>query len=344
MRELDTINGPQLTISLIRSATDILVLNCNHVITDAAGVKDFIYEIANKYTHLSLSLKNGRQLQENAPSRSLKLFLKQLNVKNKISILKAMLSNKQSAPSFDRNIDSGCLQNPDFKTFTFSSDEFQALKDYGKRHGATVNDMLLAVYFLTLKRLLSNSNNTNRLTYSSDLRPYLKHGDYDILSNFSTIHNIDIDNTKNNFKDILKGISTQTSLKKQVRYNFANFPMIALLIKILPYQKCKKMLYKEFDKIKEGKSNAAPILSNVGIINDKRITFNAITPSHAYMLGGINHPSLLQLVASTYKNQLTISIGSYFNEKNMAFVSMFFDEFRKVVEKKVLTHSEIYIV
>lgn len=337
LKQIDTLSEPQLTITLIRSKTDALILNCNHAITDGAGVKEFVYEIAENYTRLSLFLTNNNQLTTNKPSRSLTLLSKQLGMKDKSSILRTMLSNKRSAPTFDKKVDSDYLENPDFRTHAFNPSEFKALKEFGKLHGATINDMLLGVYFLTLKKLLSNSNKTNRLTFTSDLRAYLEDVEYDKLSNFSAIHNIDIDNTTDSFEDILRDVSTQTKLRKQMRYNFADFPMMAMLFKTLPYQKCKGLFFREFDKIKVGSSKAAPSITNLGIIDDKRIRFGSILPYEAFVLGGVNHPSLLQLVVSTYQNQLTISFGSYFNPKNEAFISSLINEINKFVKEYIMS-------
>ena len=80
LKQINTYSGPQLFISLIRSETDILILNCNHAISDAAGVKDFVYQLAQNYTNLVK--KATIYKQEYIPSRSLKALSKKLRVKS----------------------------------------------------------------------------------------------------------------------------------------------------------------------------------------------------------------------------------------------------------------------
>lgn len=334
LRQLDTLKGPQLTISLIRSGTDILVLNCNHAITDAAGVKDFMYELAQNYSLLSLNKSVPKQ--DYIPSRSLKLLSGQLGTKEKIEVLKLMLSSKRSAPTFKRTVDVNNLQNPGFKTYTFSPAHFVAMKEFGKPYGATVNDLLLAAYYFSFKKISGNFNKTNRISYSSDLRKYLGRAGYDALSNFSAIHTIDVDNSIDDFMGVLKEISTLTKVRKQVTYNLVDFPIMAVLFKTMSYPKRKGLFLKEFNKMKEGKSTSAPGISNIGIIEASRVSFDTIVPGQAYVLGGINHPSLMQLTASTYKNHLTISIGTYYSEQNELFIDNFIETLKQTVQEEML--------
>lgn len=330
--KLNTYLSPQLKLNLIRSKTDSLILNCDHTITDAAGVKDFMYQLAANYRILSQN--ETVQKQTYIPNRSLKLLSNKIGLKKKLLILKVTLSNKKDAPTFSRPDDLNNLENPGFRKLTIKSEDFDKLKRFGKKHSATVNDMLLAIYFFTLQKVFGNSNKTNRLTYTSDLRTYLD--DYETLSNFSAIHNIDIKNTTNGFVPLLKEISSITKERKQTKYDLADFPMMAILFKTLPYKKIKELFQKEFTKIKEGKSLAAPSLTNMGIIDKKRISFGNVIPAQSYLLGTINHPSLLQLAVSTYEKEMTISTGSYYSEGNDTFISGFLEEFENTIKKEIL--------
>ncbi len=334
LKQINTLTGPQLTLSLIRSETDILLLNCNHAVTDAAGVKDFVYQLAKSYSYLSQNKPVHKQ--NDIPSRSLKVLSKKLGVKEKITVVKLMLSNKKEAPTFQRKIELNNLQDPGFKTYTINPAEFEKIKEFGKKYSASVNDILLTLFYYTLKKILKNSNKTNRITYTSDLRGFLDKANYDVLSNFSAIHTIDIDNTIDDFISLLKEISIITKTRKQMKYSLADFPMMAILFKTIPYKKLKGIFHKEFDKIKEGKSNAAPSLTNMGIIEGIKVDFDTIIPTRAYMYGGVNHPSLFQVAVSTYKKHLTLSIGSYFSETNSLFVSNFIEEFKMTIKEEVL--------
>lgn len=334
LKQIDTFTGPQLKISLIRSETDTLILNCNHTISDAAGVKDFVYQLAQNYSHLTQNA--AIQKQNYIPSRSLKILSKKLGIKEKIAVFKVMFSNKKVAPTFQKEMELNNLQNPGFKTYTINPAKFEKLKEFGKKYSATVNDILLTVYYYTLKKMLRNSNKTNRITYSSDLRGYLGNTYYDVLSNFSAIHNIDIDNTIDNFVSLLKVIASITKTRKQMKYSLADFPMMAVLFKAVPYTKLKSIFHKEFDKIKEGKSNASPSLSNTGIIEEIKVGFDTIVPSQAYILGGVNHPGLFQVAVSTYKKHLTLSVGSYYCKKNNIFISLFMEELKMTINKEMM--------
>ncbi len=342
LERIDNTIEPQLFITLIRSTqskSDTLVLNCNHAITDAAGVKDFTYQLAELYNQLSL--KKTVAEAPYSPSRSLKILSDDLSFKEKMAVLKVTATNKKSAPTFSRQLDVEQLQNPGFITHTIVHDVFERIKVVGKQHGATINDVLLALFFTTFKSLYPNTNKTNRLTYTSDLRGFMAIGDYDVLSNFSAIHNIDIDNTISDFVSVLKEISRQTTIRKQKKYCLADFPLMAMLFKIMPHSKLKSVFHKEFDSIKNGLSDAAPSLTNMGIIEETLLNFDGISPLQAYMLGGVNHPNLFQIAVSTYKKQMTISFGTYLTETNKSFISNFFNELQANIEMEILSLGNI---
>ncbi len=342
LERIDNSKAPQLFITLIRSTqtkSETLVLNCNHAITDAAGVKDFTYQLAELYNQLSQ--KHTVLESAYSPSRSLKVLSKNLSLTEKMAVLKVTATNKKNAPTFGRQLDVEQLQNPGFISHTIVHDVFERIKVVGKQHGATINNVLLALFFTTFKSLYPNTNKTNRLTYTSDLRGFMASGDYDLLSNFSAIHNIDIDNTVSDFVSILKEISRQTNIRKQKKYCLADFPLMAMLFKVMPHNKLKSVFHKEFDSIKEGLSNAAPSLTNMGIIEETRLYFDGTSPKHAYMLGGVNHPNLFQIAVSTYKKQLTISFGTYLTETNKSFISLFFNELQANIDKEILAQGHI---
>ena len=337
LERIDNFTQPQLLITLIRSKqseSDILVLNCNHSISDAGGVKEFMYQLAEIYHQLS---QNQPVLElAYSSSRSLKVLSKNLTLKEKMTVLSVTASRKKNASTFNRHLDIEQLQNPGFITYAIVPDIFERIREFGKRNGATINDVFLSLLFSTLKSVLPNDNKTNRLTYASDLRGFMVAGDYDILSNFSSIHNIDIDNSISGFVDLLREISRHTTLRKQKEYCLADFPLMAMLFKVMPFKKVKNVFHKEFERIKEGKCVAAPSLTNMGVIDETKLNFDGIFPIRAYMLGGVNHPNLFQTALSTYKEQLTISIGTYLNEKNKDFTSKFMDELREIIDKEIL--------
>lgn len=337
LNSINTFTTPQLRISLFRVETDTLVLNCNHTISDAAGVMNFTYQIAHNYNQISKG--NIIRKKNNSPSRSLKVLSSKLGINQKFAALLLLGVNQKPAPTFSKNIETTSQQNPGFKTHTINSANFEMLNTFGKKHSATINDLFLAIYYFTLKSILKNSNKTNRLSYTSDLRVFMEDKKYDVLSNYSAIHTIDIDNTTDIFVELLNSISSQTKIKKQLKYNIADFPMMALLFNILPYQKVKHIFQKAFNKIKEGKTDSSPSLTNMGVIKDNLLTFGTVMPVKANILGGINHPNLFQVGISTYRNELTMSIGSYYSGKNELFISKFLEEFIKLIDNEILTPS-----
>jgi NRPS condensation-like uncharacterized protein len=313
LEKIDSLHGPQMKITLLRSSNDILVLNCNHVVTDAAGLRDFAYGLAQKYTSLKEIHKNVDSIS--TKSRSLRLISSKLSFSEKLSILKLMSSNKRVAPTFDINISRDNV-DPGFERYVLNPELFTRIKNYGKERGKSVNDMMLSLLFYALKENSPNTNDSNRITYSSDLRPFMKKEEYDVLSNFSAIHNIDVNNKLDSFDEILEEIGTLTKQRREKKYNLADFPAIGLMFILMPYPKLKTLFKNEFDKIKNGEILSAPSLSNTGVLEEEYLKFGGLLPSQAYFHGGINHPGLFQVVVSTYRKEMTLSVGSFFNNNN----------------------------
>lgn len=60
----------------------------------------------------------------------------------------------------------------------------------------------------------------------------------------------------------------------------ADFPLMTILFKITPYKKLKGVFHKEFTKIKEGKSIASPILTNMGVIDKELVSEMSFRNNH----------------------------------------------------------------
>lgn len=337
LKKIDTLAGPQLNITLIRYKTDILVLNFDHAITDAAGVKNFTYQLAENYSYIAQNMSIPKQ--NYTSRRSSKVLYHKLKISEKWLVFKSAFANKRMAPTFNLQSELDNILYPKFKTLTINPDEFEKIKKFGKQYNATINDMILALLYHTLKKVSYNSNRTNRITYTSDLRIFMEEGEYDTLSNFSAIHSLDIDNTKNDFVSLLKCISSKTQKRKQKISNLTDFPLMAMLFKLISYPKLKSMFHNEFDKVKKGIINASPGITNLGIIEETKIAFDSIIPSQAYMLGTLNHPNLCIVSLSTFKKHLTLSTGSYFSCVNQNSISTILQELKTTISREVLQCS-----
>ena len=50
--EINPLEGPQTLVRIVRSTTDSLCINMNHMVGDAAGLKEYVYLLASIYRSL----------------------------------------------------------------------------------------------------------------------------------------------------------------------------------------------------------------------------------------------------------------------------------------------------
>jgi NRPS condensation-like uncharacterized protein len=146
---IDPLIGPQALISLLRGGSDILCINMNHMVADAAGLKDYSYLLAGLYAQLVASPHRGPRPGRRG-SRSLTQVSRQLPVGARLRLARRALAKPAAGASWGLCLAGGTESLPCVATLHLPPGRFRQIQDYGKEHGATANDVLLTAYYRAL--------------------------------------------------------------------------------------------------------------------------------------------------------------------------------------------------
>jgi NRPS condensation-like uncharacterized protein len=298
--KVDQSKGPQLKINMVRgSDADSLCVTMNHMVCDAAGLKEYLYLLSSIYTHLADDPDYKPDYVTG--SRSCRQVLHALNWGDRARVLfdKYRLSKHSSGVVFGLDGDVG---NPFIVTHTLSRDRFRSIKAYAKQHGATVNDVVLAAYIRSLHRVLGRAV---AIPCTIDLRKYLPGRKAKGICNLSSQLICDIG------QDIGEGLGgTLTKVKQTMdadkeRLGCLNaIVLLEAIFGLLPYTVARGLVSKVF-------VNPPIHMTNIGIVDKQRLSFDNVEVTGAFMTGSIKYKPYFQVALSSFDDEVTFSTSFY---------------------------------
>lgn len=312
--EIDTFNGPQLKIKVIRyNKIDTLCVLINHMLCDAAGFKDYLYMLSDIYRNMESKTDYYRVAIGN---RKIEQILKAFSVKDKLKIL--FVKNDMSTHDTARFELEGDLSSPLIEIRRINRESFCLLKAYAKKHGATVNDVMLTAYMRILFQLFGR---TVMIPCTADLRKYLpNHRGYGICNLCTNLNcgigaeiGVTFEQTLYKVKQVMDKQKSDIACGKSLI-------LMEKVFDIFPYKIASGIVEKKF-------VNAPIAFTNIGIIDKNRLDFGKVEITEAYMTGSIKYSPYFQLAVSTFDDQATLSINLYATHSDKNKISIFLDKF-----------------
>jgi len=304
---VDPAAGPQLCINLLRTgSSDTLCISVHHAAMDARGLVACTRLLAECYRNGGIrdAPKNG------ATDRSISAVLSQF---------------PGSAPVCDRSapedlpegwafpIGSGGGGIRNFALRTLPASRLAAIKCAGKLQGATVNDVVLAAYFLALcTAIRPPPGRPVPIMISIDLRRYLNGSRpvylKDTICNQSVAFPVQMEPGLRSRDEMIAcardamqkcmihtpGIASAVDLES---YGYAGFARI-----------CERV--RTMKAMTDARHCSPPILSNIGILPEESVAFSQDLPvTNAFVAGIMIDPPGIGLGVTTFRDQLTLSIG-----------------------------------
>jgi NRPS condensation-like uncharacterized protein len=185
----DELAGPQIMVTIVRHRQgDILCVVLNHMVCDAAGLKQYLHLLNDIYCGLE---NNSSYLPpfRNDGSRSLYQVYRQFPLIKRVRMLCLSPDSKKSPITLAQNTEQS--QTVPVKSFVsifkFPESRYTELKKYCVLHNITINDAVSAAYFRTVYRLLETKKDTVlNIPCTVDLRRYLLHGKEPAICNLSS--------------------------------------------------------------------------------------------------------------------------------------------------------------
>ncbi len=308
----DPCEDPLVQARVFRSETDTLCIKVNHVVCDAGGVKEYIYLLASVYRKLASN--PGYRPETNLGSRSFSQISRHFGFPDKLRIIRNDFHDFKNFFFPPKYWAFPLVKSDPFdRMFVFrrvGSRRFRAIKEYSRRHRATINDIMVAAYYRALFDIINpDTDFPLRLLTTVDLRRYLPGGKGEAICNLSggAYLNIgqDIGSTLDDSAIIVRNYmnSKKGNFIGLGDHSFAMFNLKGILHSwILWLRRCKVKLAMN--------TAPPPAYTNMGAIDPGQLIFgDAGVVTHAFLTGPINLIPMLLLGITGFRESMTMSIG-----------------------------------
>ena len=203
-------------------------------------------------------------------------------------------------------------------------ERFMKIKAVGKKHGATINDMLVAAYFYSLYELAGyNPYDSVTISCAIDLRRHIKDTEDLGITNHTAFMQCNIpERGRDIFQTLNYVVRSVNKFKNDKFMGLYGLPLLKFGYSILPHTASEEV-------IKIGYSNPLLAMSNIGILEADKLAISGHEPTDAFMTGAVKYKPYVLLSATSYKNVVTLSMCVRGNEQDEKIVSDFFDLMEK---------------
>ena len=207
------------------------------------------------------------------------------------------------------------------------AERFAQLRKAGKAHSATVNDMLVAAYFYSLYELADyNVYDSVTISCAIDLRRHMETSANTGITNHTAWMQCNIpERGKDIFETLKYAVRSSNKFKKDKFMGLYGLPLLRLGYNILPHSASEEI-------IKIGYSNPLLAMSNIGILDAAGLSLAGNEPTDAFMSGAVKYKPFVLLSATSFKNELTLSMCVRGNEEDEKVVNRFFDLMEKNID------------
>ena len=211
-----------------------------------------------------------------------------------------------------------------------SAEKFDQIRAAGKKHGATINDMLLTAYFDSLYQLAQfNPNDSVSISCAIDLRRHIKDSEGQGVTNQTAWMQCRVPRRGNDIFETLGYVVRSSNQFKQDRFmGLHGLPLLSLGYKIMPHAASEEI-------IKVGYANPLLAMSNIGILETDKLALDGHEPTDGFMSGAVKYKPYVLLSATSMRKELTLSMCVRGNEEDQGIVEHFFDLLEQSIERLI---------
>jgi NRPS condensation-like uncharacterized protein len=302
---VDETVGPQIRVCQLDSNPFAVALKMNHMICDAAGLKQYLYLLCKIYS--GLTANPAYRPAVIIGDRSIRGVLKRFPLGVKLRSLLTQSKDNNRSGNHRFPLTEGGEVRPFILTLLLERDRVAALKDYCRARGATLNDAVLTAFYRCLFQLLALRPSVElQIPVMVDMRRYLgESGEFGSLTNLSSMQVTQLDyKPAERFEGTLARVKAVMDEKKGADIGLNAFIKLSLLYGIFGARIANHRLKSEL-------KNPFICMTNVGILDPDRMSFGNLHPYDAFLCGSIKYKPYFQLAMSSYDGQLTLSANQY---------------------------------
>jgi len=312
----DPYNDPMVQTHIFRSETDILCIKVNHIVSDAAGLKEYTRLLSDIYRNLEINPEFKPQINFSG-RRSYEQVTESLSLYDKLKILHLSLWSwfDNLYPKKNWTFPFLRLQPTSDRTFLIrqiSSDQFSKIKEYALLYDFTVNDILTACILRALYKIIQPDLNTPlRLGVTVDLRRYLATQQGEAITNLAKMFLLNIGHDIGD--TLLETISLVHGQMKARKANYIGLDInknSIFSIQCLPAWSASR-IHNFTSRLNRflGPKDIPPWFTNMGILDRKDMEFDEIEITDAFMTAPVVYAPLLAIGATGFGDSITINVG-----------------------------------
>ncbi len=205
--------------------------------------------------------------------------------------------------------------------------KFDEIRATGKKHGATINDMLLTAYFYALYELAEfDKSESVSISCAVDLRRHIKDNSDQGITNHTAWMQCRVPERGESIFDTLKYVVESSNKFKEDRFiGLHGLPLLSFGYKILPLAASEEV-------IKIGYANPLLAMSNIGILEVDKLSLEGNEPTDGFMSGAVKYKPYALLSVTSVRKELTISMCVRGNDEDRKTVEKFFDLIVKSID------------
>ena len=207
-----------------------------------------------------------------------------------------------------------------------SAETFNRLRAEGKKRGATLNDMLLTAYFDALYKVAGfPAGDGICVSCAVDLRRHIKDNSDSGVTNQTAWMQCSVPRNGGDIFETLEYVKASADAFKKDRFmGLHGLPLLSLGYRILPLAASEEI-------IKAGYANPLIAMSNIGILDENKLSLQGHAPVDGYMSGAVKYKPYVLLSATSLRKELTLSMCVRGNEEDRRIVTRFFDIYEESV-------------
>ena len=208
-----------------------------------------------------------------------------------------------------------------------SAEKFDRIRAAGKKHGATINDMLLTAYFDALYKLaMFDPEDSVSISCAIDLRRHIKDSKGQGVTNQTAWMQCKVPRRGKDIFETLDYVVHSSNQFKQDRFmGLHGLPLLSLGYKIMPLAASEEI-------IKVGYANPLLAMSNIGILDVQKLALEGHEPTDGFMSGAVKYKPYVLLSATSMRKELTLSMCVRGNAEDKRIVNRFFDLLEESIE------------
>ena len=298
--------GPQVAVHLLQAeAGDEVIVSMSHDAADGQGVKQYAYLLADLYSRL---LEDPGYVA--APPGIARPSAE--DVWNGLDASQRGRANHTPPMTMPNwKIPSTAVTGRDrtLRELRLPPERFAAIKAYGVARGASINALMLTAFFRAVARSYPPpAGRAMSLPFTADHRRYLQtRGEIPITNLAISLWLGVAFSDGEEFADTLERVSAQLDAWREALWGVKSLVQATGMVR-LGYTPMR-LLMGMVSAMSAKSGMTSPVFTNIGILDDERLGFGGQVPVSARLSGPAAFGASLVPTISTYRDELTVSMG-----------------------------------